>query len=251
MMALHSKPIPQRLKNDAIVEVVFEVRFDTTTLSEVLFGRLADYGPWNAFEQRHMPALEFPSSLREVDPTLRYQAVFELADVAEHRAVRIGQHVLSYHRTAPYVGWARFQPELNELVAALFAKADGLAITRLGFRYINALRTDLHGIRRLSDLDLTFTIAHEVVGGSVNVNFTTSLSDNTQCTVRIATADLVQGALPPTTSILADVDVFTKASFKTTEEKTVKDWIELAHTMEKEQFFRLLTLETIDALKEN
>src|SRR5437879_12277215 len=143
-MATRGKPIPTKLKHDAIVEAVFEVRFDTTTLPEIFFGRLADYEPWKSFEQRRMPAHEIPAVLREADPNLRYQPVFELAAPAEHRAVRIGQHVLSYHRTAPYVGWAHFQPELNALVAALFAKADDPAITRLGFRYINALTTDLH-----------------------------------------------------------------------------------------------------------
>jgi hypothetical protein len=30
----------------------------------------------------------------------------------------------------------------------------------------------------------------------------------------------------------------------------VKQWVESAHTMEKEQFFRLLTNATIDALEE-
>jgi uncharacterized protein (TIGR04255 family) len=248
---MRAKPIPVKLKHDAIVEAVFEIRFDVTTLPEIFFARLADTSPWNAFEQRRLPAHQIPDSLREGDSSLRYQAVFELAKSAEHRAVRIGQHVLSYHRTEPYVGWERFHPELDEIIAALFAKADGLAVTRLGFRYINALRSDLHGIRHLSDLDLTFAIAHEAIGESVNVNFTTAVSDNTQCTVRLATADLVQGALPPATSVLVDVDVFTKDSFKTGDEATVRDWVEFAHEKEKEQFFRLLKSETIDALKES
>jgi uncharacterized protein (TIGR04255 family) len=250
-MATRGKPIPKKLKRDAIVEAVFEIRFDMTTLAEILVARFADSVPWKAFDQHYMPVHELPASLREGDPNLRYQPVFELAEATEHRAVRIGQHVLSYHRTAPYVGWQRFQLELHEIIETLFAKVDGLSIIRLGFRYINALQTDPHGIRRLSDLDLTLAVSHEAIAGSVNINFTTSVSDNTQCIVRIATADLVQGALPPATSILIDVDVSTKDSFKTTEANVLRDWVEFAHTIEKEQFFRLLTDETIDTLKEN
>jgi uncharacterized protein (TIGR04255 family) len=249
-MATRGKPIPAKLKHDAIVEAVFEIRFDTPTLPEVFFGRLADQPFLKAFEQRRMPAHDIPASLREADPNLRYQPIFELAETAEHRAVRIGQRVLSYHRTAPYVGWVRFKPELTEIIAALFAKADNLAVSRLGFRYINALQATLHSIRSIADLDLTLAIADEALSGSVNINFTTSVSDNTQCTVRVATTDLVQGALPHTTSVLVDVDVFTKESFRTSEEKTVRDWIDFAHMKEKEQFFRLLTDHTIDALKE-
>jgi uncharacterized protein (TIGR04255 family) len=245
-----SKTIPAKLKHDAIVEALFEMHFDTQTLPEIFFGRLADEAPWKMFEQRRMPGHEIPASLREADANLRHQPIFELADVGEHRAVRTGPHVLSYHRTAPYVGWSRFQPELNELIRAFFARADAPVVTRLGFRYINALRSDVHGIRSLLDLDLTFAIAKEPIGSSLNINFTTAVSSDTQCTVRIATTDLVQGTLPRASSVLVDVDVFTKEPFRTTDEKMVGAWIEFAHTKEKEQFFRILTNETIDTLTE-
>jgi len=250
-MATRTKLLPAKLRHDAIVEALLEIRFNTATLPEIFFGRLADDASWRTFDRRRMPAHEIPSSLREVDPNLRYLPEFELAQPGEHRAVRIGQHVLSYHRTAPYVGWERFEPELYEVVGALFRNADDPVITRLGFRYINALRTELHGIRRLSDLDLEFTIAGKAVAGSVNVNFTIGASESTQCTVRIATADLAQGALPPATSILVDVDISTRDDFKTVDQAEVKNWIAFAHSHEKEQFFRLLRDETIDALKEN
>ena len=99
-------------------------------------------------------------------------------------------------------------------------------------------------------MDLTFAIAKEPIGSSLNINFTTAVSSDTQCTVRIATTDLVQGTLPRASSVLVDVDVFTKEPFRTTDEKMVGAWIEFAHTKEKEQFFRILTNETIDTLTE-
>jgi len=244
------KPVPDKLKQDAIVEAVFEARFDTTTLQEILFARIADHPAWGAFEQRRLQASEIPSFVREADPNLRYQPAFELAQPSQNRALRIGAHVLSYHRTAPYVGWATFQPELDALIAVLFEKADQLGITRLGFRYINALRSDVHGIRGLSDLDLTFTVAEDTVVKSVNVNFTTPVSEDALCTVRLATSDLIQGVVPPNTSLLVDVDVFTKERYTTASEKAVRDWVEVAHKNEKEQFFRLLKIGTIEALKE-
>jgi uncharacterized protein (TIGR04255 family) len=90
---------------------------------------------------------------------------------------------------APYVGWETFRSELAEAIAALFEKADGLSIRRLGLRYLNALLPAAHGIHTMSELDLRLAVADEDVMGNANVNFTTSLSDDTQCTVRIATAD--------------------------------------------------------------
>ena len=251
-MAERGYPIPAKLKDDAIVEAVVEIRFDmpTRTIPEIFFGRLAEYEPWRGFEQRPMPASQIPGPLRRVDPNLRYQPVFELAATDSGRTVRIGPQVLSYHRLTPYVGWEKFKPELEEAIAGLFSKSGGLNVRRLGLRYMNALRTDVHGIGSISDLDLSLSIAGESVSGNVNVNFTTEVGNDTACTVRIATPDFVQGTLPPKTSVYIDVDVFTKDNFKTKDQTTVTNWIEFAHAKEKEQFFRLLTARTVDSLKE-
>lgn len=247
-MASRGKPVPKKLKNDAIVEAIFELRFDTSTIPEVLFGRLADYGPWKTLTQRRLPAYDIPSALRQVDPNLRFQAVFELS--GGQRAVRIGPQVISYHRTVPYVGWERFWPELQETITGIFQMAGGLVIRRLGLRYLNALRPDLHGILSISDLDLEITVASERVTGNVNLNFTVDAPENTACTVRIATSEFVQGNLPPNTSVYVDVDVFTKDGFETKERKAVDNWVAAAHDKEKEQFFRLLTDRSIEALQE-
>ena len=249
-MATHDKPIPTKLKHDAIVEALLEIRFDAATIPEIFFGRLADYGPWKGFRQSHLPTYNIPAPLRQADKDLRYQPVFELKDVSGRRAVRIGGHVLSYHRTAPYVGWNAFEPELHEAIEGLFAKTEGLMIRRLELRYLNALRPDVHGIRSISDLDLTLAIAHEDLVDRVNINFQRDLFEDTRCTIRIATKEFVRGALPVDTSIFVDVAVSTKGVFQTTEGAKAKDWVHFAHKKEKEQFFRLLTDETIDALKE-
>jgi uncharacterized protein (TIGR04255 family) len=242
--------VPKKLKHDAILEAVLEVRFEATTVPEILFGRLAEYEPWKGFGQRRMPVYEIPPLMREADPNLRYQAVFELGHPDKKRAVRVGQHVLSYHRLEPYVGWAQFKPELEEAVHVLFDKADGLVIRRLGLRYINALRQSPHGIRSVLDLNMTLAVADTRISSNVNLNFTVDLPDSSQCTVRVATPEFVQGLLPPSTSAVADVDVFTKEGFKTHDENQVKTWIDFAHTQEKEHFFRLLTSGTIQNLKE-
>jgi hypothetical protein len=54
-MATRKKRIPAKLKYDAIVEALLEVRFDMTTIPEVLLGRLADCPSWKGFEQDRMP----------------------------------------------------------------------------------------------------------------------------------------------------------------------------------------------------
>jgi len=226
------------------------MRFDTGTIAEILFGRLADDDRWKGLEQQRLPVSDFPLQLRELDPNLRFAPVFELRDEKNHRAIRIGPHVLSFHQLAPYVGWQEFKPELTRAIEALFASADRLTLKRLGLRYLNAWRSDVHGIRSIRDLDVSISVDHEVLAGKMNLNFTTDVSTNDSCTVRIATTDFTQGSIPATTSVMVDVDVFTKEPIKIKTEAETKTWLEVAHTAEKSQFFRLLPVETIETLKE-
>src|SRR2546426_10312114 len=106
------KPVPRKLKNDALVEALLEIRFDTPTIPEVLLGRLADHAAWKGFQQRRLPIAEIPAAIRQTDRNLRYSPLFELADPERNRLVRIGEHVLSYNQLRPYVGWTVFSAEL-------------------------------------------------------------------------------------------------------------------------------------------
>jgi uncharacterized protein (TIGR04255 family) len=248
MMASRKKSIPKRLKHDAIVEAVVEIRFSTATIPEILFGRLADYEPWQNFKQQRLPVYEVPPPWRQADPNLRFLPIFELS--GDHRSVRIGPHVISYHRSAPYVGWEQFRSELDETIRGLFDTAKGLVIRRLGLRYLNALNPDFHFIKSVSDLDLEIKVANESIPGNVNLNFNIDMPGDTACTVRIATKEFVQGILPLNTSVYVDVDVFTKEGFETEEQQVVRDWMTTAHESEKKQFFGLLTDRTIERLKE-
>jgi uncharacterized protein (TIGR04255 family) len=158
--------------------------------------------------------------------------------------------VVAYHRAAPYIGWEQFRLELDETIDGLFETAKGLVIRRLGLRYLNALRPDVHYIKSVSDLDLEIKVANESILGNVNLNFNIEMPGDTACTVRIATKEFVQGILPLNTSVYVDVDVFTKEGFETEERQAVQDWITAAHESEKKQFFGLLTDQTIERLKE-
>src|SRR5438552_15913338 len=95
-----SKPIPRKLKQDAIIEAIFEMRFDTGMIPEILFGRLAEYDGWKGLEQQRLPSYDIPRQLREFDPTLRFAPVFELRVGIGHRAIRIATPLLAYHQLA-------------------------------------------------------------------------------------------------------------------------------------------------------
>lgn len=242
--------IPLKLKHDFILEAVFELRFETSTLPEVLFGRLADHAPWRGFRQEPLPAYSVPAVVRQTDQNLRYQPILQLSGDDGRRSVRIGPQVASYHRVAPYVGWTQFSAELDEFFQGLFEKSQNLRISRLGIRYVNAANSELHGIATITDLNLRLIIAESQIGASANVNYMNEHERQTQSVVRIATPDFVIGTLPAGASLMIDVDVSTRAGFMTTSSDDVKSWANFAHEEEKKQFFRLLKPETVEALKE-
>lgn len=249
-MPQNSTSIPLKLKHDFILEVAFELRFEMSTLPEVLFGRLADHAPWRGFRQEPLPAYTVPAIMRKTDPNLRYQPVLQLSGEDGRRSVRIGGQVVSYHRAAPYVGWTQFSSELEEFVQGFFERSENPSISRLGMRYINAATVEYHNIAAITDLDLRVLIKEHQIGENVSVNYMNEHERDTQSVVRIATPDFVVGTVPSDASLMIDVDVFTKTGFRTTTADVVSEWARFAHEEEKKQFFRLLKPATIEALRE-
>jgi uncharacterized protein (TIGR04255 family) len=251
-MVIRDTPLPDKIHPDAILEALFEVRFDALTiLTEVLIARLAEHAPWKDWKQRRLPSYEIPSAMREADANLRFAPIFELTGADSKRTVRVGPHVVSYHVFAPYPGWEVFEPELRAAVDELFAKAPELVVRRLGLRYVNALTPNAHGIRSPEDLFLTVSVSGDDQRARMNLNFITPISADSICTVRIATKEFVQGAVPEGPLLLIDVDTATTDQFTAKDAASVKDWARFAHERGKVEFFHLLTPDTLARLAGN
>jgi uncharacterized protein (TIGR04255 family) len=244
---------PDRLKHDAIVNAVFELRFDlpANSVAEVVYGRLADAASWKAFQSRRLPEADIPAVIRRVDPNFRFQPAFSLVDKDNKVEVRIGPNAFIYSRLAPYPGWATFGPEIAGAIDALFIAAPGLTANRLGFRYVNALRSDLHGVNGIDELKINMQVGGEPLTKSFLLNYGVPGFDKTSVVVRIATADLAQGSPPPNSTIIADIDVFTDDGFQSRDKDEIKAWVETAHACEKRKFFALLKEEIIARLRDD
>jgi uncharacterized protein (TIGR04255 family) len=248
-MVARGTPLPAKIEPDAILEAIFELRFDAAlSLPEVLFGRLAEMPAWQGFTQRRMPAYELPAAFREADPNLRFVPVFELAPADGRRAVRVGAHVISYHCLAPYVGWDAFCAGFSVAVDGLFAKAEHVTVHRLGLRYINAVTQAAHGIRSIADLDLNVCVAQERLTDRLNLNLTTDAGPDSQCTIRVATREFVLGSTVADAAAFIDVDVATRDGFRTEDVDAVKRWVAAARRTKNQAFLCLLTAETLQRL---
>jgi len=249
-MVARGGALPSKIEPDSIVEAIFEVRFETSMLMERFAGRILESDTWRAAELRYLPGYQIPSAARSINPDFRYVPSLEVALLEpDPRVLRLGPFALSYHCMKRYVGWPKFKRDLEQTVDLLFSVTTDLTVKRLGLRYMNALTEQGHGIRSMADLDVRIAVADSLLIDNVNLNYIVDLPNVGKCGVRMTSRDQVTGVLPDGTRAFVDVDVYTNDEFECRDAGTVKAWLESAHTLEKIEFFHLLTGATIDALK--
>jgi uncharacterized protein (TIGR04255 family) len=239
--------IPRKLKDDPIVEALFELRFTSSEISEVVVGKLASWEQWKHFGTQRLPVADIPATMREQDPNLALQPVLQLQQKDGKRIAKIGPRVFSYHALPPYPGWAVFEPELISCIEHLFSTLNGVTATRFGFRYLNVL-TKSHLIESLRDLNFGIRLADEALTCPVNLNYQRIWTPNHNSVVRIASKEFVQNPAENLTA-LVDVDIFTPEQFKSSGSEA-HGWISEAHEILKKEFFNLLPEAIIDKLEE-
>src|SRR5258708_9632891 len=107
-MVVRGAASPKKLKNDAIIEALLELRFDVgASLPELYYARLSELPQWKSFQQLRLPAYEIPPAMRAAEPNLRFAPVLQLAELSDSpRIAKMGPHVLSYHQATAYSGLA-------------------------------------------------------------------------------------------------------------------------------------------------
>jgi uncharacterized protein (TIGR04255 family) len=239
------------LKQDGIKEALFEIRFETPVVPEAVIGRLTDAPAWVDFAPTRMPSADIPNQLRMIDPNLRFTPSYELTKGASE-LIRIGPNSLSYHRLAPYPGWQNHSPALKKVVETLFVTITSLTPVRLGFRYVNALNGSDHMMDSVADLALKVTVGEDrgFVPGSFALNYRHQNQPGHIEQVQVATPDYIQlQAGPPEFSVLVDIDIFTPDFYRVSGAGEVLSWIDTAHTLLKDNFFKLLPAATIEELR--
>jgi uncharacterized protein (TIGR04255 family) len=247
---LSSESLPVRIHPDAIVEALVEVQFETTELPEIVVSRLVDAPRWSEFTHARLPAADIPPTVREINPSLKYQPSIEMTRKDRRRAYKVGERVISFHVVQEYPGWEIFRSEIQDVLRESLGKLKSFRATRVGLRYINLLSRQNHFVNDITDTAITLSVANDRITSGINASY---LINNAQqvVLVRIATADVIQIPAPlfQDFSVLCDIDVSTPPSLSMESLDSVLDWIEVAHNVEKSEFFRLLPPRIIDALR--
>lgn len=232
---------PGKLRDDAIVEAVCQVRFTARRESEVVVGRLSDF-PDGEYRLSRLPLAEMPPSLRQADPSLRHQPLLELRHAERPLMMRIGDGVISVHLVGvhAYAGWSIFKVDVAKMLTQLFGRVPSVHIDMLTLRYINAIVESRHKLKDVGELKLQVMVADQPFLGPVNVNFSEVVDATYGVTTRVAHTSFVQGNLPDGTVAIIDVEVSSPKDHRVADQADAVTWFERAHTLEKAAFFKLL-----------
>ncbi|MPZ35594.1 MAG: TIGR04255 family protein [Rhodospirillales bacterium] len=242
--------LPKKLKKDAILEALVEVRFESNEVEEIIIGRLSDTRKWKAFERKATPVAELPQTVRIQNAAFKFSPLVEFWSPDKRAAVKIGGNVASLHILSPYPGWAEFRKQIGTLLSAMKKAIPGCQVSRLGLRYINALNATDHHIEKMEDLNYRLEVAGKAPAGPVHFQIEKQLSDAMKSALRVAGQEYVQGNIPDGTAAFVDVDVFTPVGYTLPLGPEVSAWFAEAHKREKGEFFALIPPHILNELVE-
>jgi len=244
--------LPKKMKQDAIVEALFEVRFESSDIGEVIVGRLNDIDSWADYPSTRLPQADIPEAIRMAKSAFKYIPTIEKTSPDKTRSIRIGSRVISYHVYEPYPGGDSFEIELNNMVSSLFDKIKDIQVNRLGFRYVNFLTASKHNINGLNDLSLNLSVGGEQLVDNVNLAFMENASDEHTVVSKLASPQFLQpgGSTPADLVAVIDIDIFTPELYISNDINSLNKWISQARIYEKTSFFSFFSDELKTSLVE-
>lgn len=240
--------IPEKLKADAIVEALLEIRFEHSDDVEKVLASLVSSKVWVEHRTQSLPQASIPAVIREADVNLRYEPTIQLVSADGLEIVKIGYRVVSLHLLAPYPGWTKFEPKLAKMIAELFKACSALNIERLGLRYVNAL-TPAHGFENFWQMTLDLSVRGEHPSDQIITGYSLQVGGNKKVQMKVASPEFIEGKTVDGAVAYIDVDVQSVERLGDTDERSVLDWIVEAHKAEKKAFFALWPDEKIERMR--
>lgn len=237
--------IPKRLKDEPLIEAIWQVQFDDAQIGDVLPGILygslqREYGDMNFIR---LPAADIPPLVAQIDQNLRFAAKFRIEYLNSPLLWQIGDHIVTVNCRKPYIGWRKFKEAILGLVENLKTSGINLQATRHSLRYIDLLM--LESVPDISSINLQMKLGgHEVLHNNLQMRLEIP-EDGYVHVIQIATpanANLPEG---PATGTLVDIETFSTTPLQGWDELDVQ--MEELHDRSKEIFFMdILRKETIE-----
>lgn len=243
------KGIPLKLMKEPLLEVVWEIRFNSTkpSIADLLPGLLFKTLSYKYPNLVRLPAADIPAILVENDLSMRYVPKIRLE--CKNRAVQIGEHVISLNCRRPYIGWKEFSKDIKEVINAVRGTNLIGQLERFSIKYI-----DLINLKQPPEIDC-LKIELKLGGQRIDKQpmiLRTEIKENDMIHI-IHIVSPAEVGIPEEpdrlTGVLLDIDTINIMNENDMNENAQWDIIESrldkVHQASKNIFFNLLTDETI------
>jgi len=134
-------PVPTRLRQEPLIEAIWQIQFETPAIGDVLpgvlFSELKTRYPNLSLSR--LPAADIPAPVAQIDPNLRFVAKVMMEESGSPFRWQVGDRVVTLNCRKPYVGWKSFKEEIVKLVAILQKSGLVSNIQRHSLRYLDLL----------------------------------------------------------------------------------------------------------------
>ena len=133
--------LPTRLKNNPLVGVLFELRFDsnmplTNLLPGVIFSRLG------CSDIEKTPHAEIPESVKLQNEALMYLPTVKMS--WDNYVILMSDRVLVLECRLPYKGWEDFKGKIIKLLAVVSDSQMNINVSRYSLKYIDIVNANEH-----------------------------------------------------------------------------------------------------------
>ncbi len=234
--------IPKKITPCPIAEAIFELRFDSSTPDEAIFGTFYKEFKDEFTDFTKLPILQLPEAIRSRDQNLIHSPHYKLKK--DNFLLQIGPKVFSIVNLKEYSGWDTFSQKILDTIGKINQTGAVDKVTRVGLRYINIFENlDIYDKSNLklmlsdepfaaSTFDLTTQVQTEKCVSKVKIanNATIGIEEK-----------VIKGSI-------IDIDVVYKNNLDNIFEN-LRDVIDISHIDEKFLFFSLLNAEYVKTLK--
>lgn len=227
---------------NALIEALFEIRFDTSVYTDFVVGLLANKLSTRDYSVHRLPLADIPAIVRAQDPNLAFQPTMQLERSDGARVYKIGERVISLHCLKHYPLWLAFQSECEALAKASKEALHGFSATRLGLRYINLFSQSEHGVGSLTDLPVSIKIAKKDIRPPIQLNYRRRIKADLELACILASPDYLQNPPSPSVTALADFDAYTPGNHHASTPNAIMKWVDRAHDAIKSEYTVLTTV---------
>lgn len=230
-----SMKIPKKITPCPMVEAIVEVRFESTSPGDAIFGIV-----YNAFKEDFpdfdkLPILQLPEQIRSTDENLIFSPNYKLS--AGNYILQVGPKVFSISNVNEYVGWEVFYEEIRRKFRKLYELKIIKETIALSFRCINIFP----GINIFEKSDFCMTLQKDRLVNDINLLIRLPSNGFVNVLRMVSQADLTTASGKNLRGSVIDID--TKFIAKSIDCNDVEKIISDGHLEEKKLFFSVLGVE--------